>query len=134
MVFEIRDQKLAEKWLSAGLCLFRLNKDLVFLKSFALTELSMPPAGVIGDMAKIILKAGGSLNFIGEEIANKDLNQAIRLYEDNFLGLLAQDPRIESASNAIARLPKEMQNEAVALLISRILKKIEFANGVHISP
>jgi hypothetical protein len=138
---EIRDADAAGRWMAAGMCLIRVGapaaQDVHAVTRQMLVAVSesgaLPPVGVLGDIGK--LASGASLDFSSPLPATQpDVAKAVRAYEDQFLGRLAQDPKIEAIADAIARLPKSMRDDAVALLVSRILHRIAFEGAVSMSP
>lgn len=141
MTLELRDAEAAGRWMAAGVCLMRLGTpgptEISAVTRRLLSAVSeagaLPPIGVLGDVGKLVF--GASLDFSSPLPATQpDVAAAVRAYEDQFLGRLAQDPRIEAVSDAIARLPKSMRDDAVALLVARILGRIGFSDAVSMSP
>lgn len=127
--------------MAAGVCLVRVGgvgpNDVVAMTRQVLVAVSesgaLPPVGVLGDVGKLV--GGASLDFsFPLPVTRPEVGQAVRAYEDQFLGRLAQDSRIESIADAIAKLPRNMRDDAVALLASRILHRIAFEGSVSMSP
>lgn len=138
---ELRDAEAATRWMAAGVCLMRLGapgpSEVSAVTRRLLSAVSesgaLPPIGVLGDVGKLVF--GASLDFSAPLPATQpEVSAAVRAYEDQFLGRLAQDPRIEAVSDAIARLPKSMRDDAVALLVARLLDRIGFSHAVSMSP
>ena len=95
---------------------------------------TLPPVGVIVDVGRL-LECGGSFDATAAMvISHPQLGQAIRGYEEQFLGRLAGDRRFEAAADAIARLSGELRNEGVALLVAQLLQRIHFDHAVAITP
>ncbi len=141
MTLELRDAEAAGRWTAAGLCLIRVGSagatevaSVTRQMLVAVSEAgSLPPVGMLGDIGKLV--GGASLDFSAPLPATQpEISRAVRAYEDQFLGRLAQDPRIEAIADAIAKLPKPMRDDAVALLLARILQRIAFEGAVSMSP
>ena len=138
---EIRDAEQATEWLSAGLCLTRLAQatpdEIPRISRWAFKILSesgtLPPLGTVADIAHIAL--GRPLDFRDSlPGCDPELQAAIRTYEDQFLGRLAADPRLEAVSHAISRLSPQLQADAIPLLVARIIERIRFSERVSMSP
>lgn len=141
MFHEIRDSDIATRWLAAGLCLQRLTAspaDEIPSTSRAAFKLlsesgAIPPAGVLSDVARLL--AGHTLE-VKQELpaAAPELRQAIRHYEDQFLGRLAADPRLDAIADAIAKLPPSRAADAVPLMVGRLMERMGYTGGVSMSP
>jgi hypothetical protein len=138
---ELRDADAAGRWMAAGVCLMRVGStgpnDVSALTRQMLAAVNeagaLPPVGVLGDIGKLV--SGASLDFSAPLPPTRpEIAQAVRAYEDQFLGRLAQDPRIDAIADAVARLPRTMRDDAIALLASRILERIAFEGAVSMSP
>ncbi len=141
MTSELRDRRTAEGWLFAGMCLTRLvpPSEQAFAAASpwlaaAHVELgSLPPPGVVADFGNALL--GGARDLCpARTTADAKLRDAVRLYEDQVLGRLGADPRLDGACDAAARLPDHLKREAVAVLLSSFLSRIDYRAGISLSP
>lgn len=140
-MLEIRDGTEATEWLTAGLCLMRLAEspvdEIPLVSRWAFRILSesgaLPPAGAVSDIGKLFT---GTPLQTKQELPASDvrLKRAIRHYEDQVLGRLAADPRLEAVIDAIANLPPHLQGDAVPLLVQRLIERIQYTGGVSMSP
>jgi hypothetical protein len=139
MPLELRQKGSADDWLCAGLCLMRtqtpsaesLERIAPWIVA-AQSELgSLPPPGIVADIGRLLTT--GAREYAAPPAADLKLRALIRAYEDQLLGRLAADPRLDAASDAIARLPKELQAEAVAVLTAKLLERIRFRSGVSLT-
>lgn len=138
---ELRDRAHAEAWLAAGLCLARLSRpgaeEHARMAPWLLGVLSesgtLPPAGVIADIAHLLL--GRSMRAI-QPLPDIDarLGQVIHAYEDHVLGRLDADPRLDAVLDAITRLPPVHHDRAVVLFSTHILLRMGHDTGVALSP
>jgi hypothetical protein len=138
---ELRDTAAASRWMAAGVCLMRLGPpgpgDVSAVARQLLAAVSessaLPPVGVIGDVGKLI--GGAALDFSAPLPSTlPEVAASVRSYEDQFLGRLAQDPKIDAIADAVAKLPKGIRDDAVALLVARVLARIGFQDSVSMSP
>ncbi|MBT3224171.1 MAG: hypothetical protein HN348_34320, partial [Proteobacteria bacterium] len=137
---EIRHRGQVAGWLSAGLCLTRVERPsasaleeatLWVLGTVSETP-ALPPPGAIADIGKLV--SGSKLNFSGANPPGARLRDALRAYEDQVLGRLANDPRIEAVSDAIARLPARNRGDGIGLFVSQLLQRMNYQGGVLLSP
>jgi hypothetical protein len=143
MTVEIRDRAVAERWLAGGLCLMRLGhptaSELNAASPWLLAALSemaaLPPPGVVTDVGRLLLGGGFELT-AAPPLPSSDvrLRAAVRGYEDQILGRLAADPRLEAATDAVAKLPPSLQPAAVALVVAHLVERLHFQAGAAISP
>ncbi|MCG8417177.1 MAG: hypothetical protein MJE77_04435 [Proteobacteria bacterium] len=138
---ELRDRDEAEAWLAAGLCLARLARasadEFVRISPWLLGALSeagaIPPAGVIADIGHLL--TGRSLGSARPLPAvHPTLRDAVSGYEDHVLGRLEADPRFDAVADAVARLPVERRDAAIALFCVHLLSRISYDAGVAIGP
>ncbi len=141
MTVEIRDSDEATRWMSAGMCLMRLSRptetEVTQIAKRVIRAVSeagaLPPVGVLADVGHLL--SGGALKFEAPlPAADKAVLSAVRSYEDQFLGRLAQDPRLEAIADALMRLPEGSRDDAVALLITRVSERIGYDKAVSMSP
>ncbi|HEY3448386.1 MAG TPA: hypothetical protein VGK67_18660 [Myxococcales bacterium] len=134
---ELRDRTTAEDWLGAGLCLMRLcAPSPTSLEAVAPwivaahSELhTLPPPGFVADLGHAL--SGAALELAGpRSTADAELRGALRLYEDQVLGRLGADPRLDAACDAVARLPADLRPEAVVVLLGNVLSRLEYDAGV----
>lgn len=141
MARELRDRSLAEEWLGAGLCLARLDPPHVGMVeavapwlAAAHSELgALPPAGFVADLGRALVGGARELS-PPRAIASEQLRGALRLYEDQVLGRLQADPRLDAACDAMARLPDNLRREGVAVLLSNLLGRLRYDAGVSFNP
>ncbi len=138
---ELRDHEEAMAWLAAGLTLSRLARpssdEYVQVAPWLLGALSeagaIPPAGVIADIGRLL--TGHSLRGVAPlPTVSPELRDAVSGYEDYVLGRLEADPRMEAICDAIARLPSEQRDAAVALFCVHLLARIQYDRSVAIGP
>lgn len=138
---ELRDHEEAEAWLAAGLCLSRLARvgsgEYVQVAPWLLGALSeagaIPPAGVIADIGRLL--TGHSLRGVEPLPAvSPELRDAVSGYEDYVLGRLEADPRMDAITDAVARLPTEQRDSAVALFCVHLLARIKYDASIAIGP
>jgi hypothetical protein len=135
---ELRDAAVANQWLAAGLCTMRLARpqsdvtaQLVPWIVGVLSESgTVPPVGVIADLGLALL-AGTSLPPRGLPIDDAGLRKAVRMYESDLLGRFQSESRLQSAADAIARLPLELRAEAVSVFLSTVLRRLDY-RGVSV--
>ena len=141
LVRELRDRDVAEAWLAAGIGLSRLTRpdpdELVTLAPWLLGTLSeagnLPPAGVVADIGHLL--TGRSLRAVQPLPAmNAELRDAVSSYEDHLLGRLEADPRMDEVTDAIASLPAEQRDPAIALFCVHLLARIGYDAGVALGP
>src|SRR4051794_38254478 len=103
---EIRDRDEAEVWLGAGLCLGRLGADVAQVASWLVATVSesgtLPPAGIVGDVGELL---GGKQFELGQPLDLPDarLRAAVQSYEEQVLGRLSVEARMEAAIDAVAK-------------------------------
>jgi hypothetical protein len=138
---ELRDRAAAEDWLGAGLCLMRLTSpsptalDTVSpWLTAAHSEIgALPPPGFVADFGQAL--TGGVRDFTPSRASSAaGLRGALRLYEDQVLGRLGADPRLDLACDAMARLSEPLKREAVAVLLSSLLTRVGYDAGVAFNP
>ncbi len=147
VLIEIRKRDEVSTWLAAGLCLSRVGlpapSEIELASAWVLAALSelpsLPPVGVVADVGRLVTGASGDLAAAsvaggGVPAAEPRLKAAVRAYEDQLLGRLGADPRLEAASDAIARLPGTQRPAAVSLLTGYLLERIGYEGGASISP
>lgn len=138
---EIRDPEEASAFLAAGACLARLGttarneQELAPLsrrvQALIVEAGTLPPPGVVADVAHLLL--GGTCTLSkNPPSSSPELNRAIYLYEDRFLARLAEDVRMPSAQDAIAKLSAESKDAAIAVFVARLLARIKYS-GVAVS-
>lgn len=147
---EIRKREEVGQWLTAGLCLVRagaaapatLEAASPWLLA-ALGELpALPPVGVIADLGRLVTGGANELSAVtagaasAVPAADPRLRAAVRAYEDQLLGRLGADPRLEAVADAIARLDTRSRPAAVALLVGYVLERLGATSsaGVSVSP
>lgn len=136
---ELRNREEISQWLTAGLCLVRtgaavpatLEASTPWLLA-ALGELpALPPVGIVADLGRLV--TGGELTASVVPAAEPRLRAAVRAYEDQVLGRLGADPRLEAATDAITRLEGRLRPTAVALLVGDLLERLGLV-GTAVSP
>src|SRR5689334_7995629 len=91
----------------------------------ALDEVAwMPPAGVVVDVGRLLVEGRGRASFVASIVpaGAAQLRAALRVYEDEWLGRLAADARIEAAADAVARLEPEARPRAIAMVVGSVLE------------
>jgi hypothetical protein len=137
MTREIRDRDEAELWLGAGLCVGRLGVDVATVTPWLVATVSesgtLPPAGVVADVGALL---GGKAFELGQpiQVADARLRAAVQSYEEQVLGRLSCEARMEAAVDAVAKLPQELRKDAVALIVGKLVERTRFAGGVAMSP
>jgi hypothetical protein len=139
---ELRDRDQAERWLLGGLGLMRLSTpsadELTRVTPWLLAAVddvpALPPAGVIADLGRLLLGRGLTLAPLHLPTSAEPLRAALRAYEDEWLGRLASDGRVEAAADAVARLPESLRAQAIALIAGSVLERIGFTAGAALSP
>jgi hypothetical protein len=139
-VTDLRTREQAGAWLSAGLCLARVgtpSADWVrrvapWVSAAAAEVPLLPPAGVIADLGDMI--CGSSPSFDGSMAPTPRLREALRAYEDQVLGRLVGERRLEAVVDAVARVGPRNQARAVALFTDLLLTRIGFEGNVAVSP
>jgi hypothetical protein len=138
---ELRDRAAAEAWLAGGLCLMRLlppgadeyMRVAPWLMGVLTEAGAMPPAGVIADIGHLL--GGGSLRTLQPLPALlPGLGSAVHAYEDHVLGRLEADPRLDAVIDAVARLPAQHRDHAVALFVTHVWHRMGGHAGVSVSP
>lgn len=137
---ELRGLERGERWLAAGLLQARVEPLLAtdvddlfaVIGALAIERPELPPAGVIADLRA--LARGASLRpGSAEAPGDLALAEALRRYEDQLLGRLASDPRLEEACAAIARLQPALQPAAIGWFCDRVLALAGYRQGVAVS-
>jgi hypothetical protein len=138
---EIRERDATELWLLAGLGMMRLAapsiEEIARVAPAVLAALDevpwMPPAGVVADVARLL--AGGRASFAAPLVpaGAARLRAALRAYEDEWLGRLAAEARLDAAADAFAALPAELRPRAIAVVVSSVLARTGFAAGAMVS-
>jgi len=139
---ELRDPAALQAWLSAGLCLTRLQRpdaqslgrSAAWVRASLSDAPALPPPGVLADVGRLLERGGQLMAPDGLEVAAPGLRRAMRAYEDHLLGRLAADRRFEAAADAVARLDASLRAEAVALLVDQVLRRIGFDGAVAVTP
>jgi hypothetical protein len=137
MAREIRDRDEAELWLGAGLTVGRLGVDLAAVTPWLVATVSesgmLPPAGVVADVGALL---GGKPFELGQPIHVSDarLRAAVQSYEEQVLGRLSVEARMEAAIDAVAKLPVDLRKDAVALVVGKLVERTRFTGGVAMSP
>jgi FtsH ternary system-like protein len=133
---ELRDRAEAERWLTAGLTLARLPVDLGVLGAWlgaAVSECGgLPPPGVVADVGALLHGRAFELPPLPHVAAR--LRAAVQGYEDQVLGRLATEPRMEAAVDAVAKLPAELRKDAVALFVGKLLDRTGRGGVVALAP
>lgn len=141
-MLELRDRGSAEGWLASGLCLMRLARPsaeaLGATAPWVVSTLSetsvLPPAGVVADVGRLALGATLHGSSAGPPPSSDlRLRAALSSYEDQLLGRLAADPRIDAVCDAVRRLPASLRDPAIALLVAHLLERVGYDAGVAIS-
>jgi len=130
-VVEIRDRALAQRWLAGGLVLERLARPTTasvrevapWLQATLAEVPAIPSAGVVADVGRLL--HGAALD-LGQALVPDDrrLRAALHAYEDQVLGRLAADRRLEAAAHAVARLPPALRPPAVGVTIAAVLGRL----------
>jgi hypothetical protein len=128
---EIRDRALAGRWLAGGLVLERLARpttssvrEVAPWLQATLGEIpAIPSAGMVADLGRLLHGAALDLN---QALAPDDrrLRAALHAYEDQVLGRLAADRRLEAAAHAVARLPAALRPQAVGVTVAALLQRL----------
>jgi hypothetical protein len=142
VTLELRDRDQAERWLLGGLALMRLSTptadELLRVTPWLLALVddvpSLPPAGMIADVGRLLLGRGLTLAPSLVPPGAERLRAALRAYEDEWLGRLAADSRVDAAADAVARLPENLRAQAIALVAGSILDRVGFSAGAAVSP
>ena len=142
MLIELRDRQEAERWLLGGLALMRLAvptaDELALVTPWLLAAVddvpALPPSGVIADLGRLLLGRGLTLVPSLVPAGAERLRAALRAYEDEWLGRLAADARLDAAADAVARLPEKLRAQAIALVAGSLLDRIGFGAGAAVSP
>lgn len=139
---EIRDPEEANAFLLAGACLARLGttarneQDLAPLarrvQALIIEAGALPPPGIVADVAHLLL-GGTCVLSKNPPSPSPELNRAIHLYEDRFLARLAEDVRLPSAQDAIAKLSPESRDAAIAVFTARLLARIKYSGAAAVS-
>jgi hypothetical protein len=132
---EIRTADEVARWLAGGLRLRRMaaatDDDPVAWLAAAAAELpSLPPPGVIADLGALL---GGVRPAPPALPTDDSIRAAVRAYDDDVLGRLAADPRLDDAIAAIAHLPAGARAGAIALVAGGLVQRTGFT-GVSASP
>lgn len=139
----VLDREAATRAISAGLCLSRLlppaetgTRSGPWILATIGERLDIPPPGVIADLGALLFGAslGSPRAAMGVPSDDPALAAALRRYEDSVLGRLSVDGRLASAGFAVARLPKEMHAQAVGILVSGVLSRIDYDAGIEVQP
>lgn len=139
----VLDREAATRAIAAGLCLSRLlppaetgTRSGPWILATIGERLDIPPPGVIADLGALLFGAslGSPRAAMGVPSDDPALAAALRRYEDSVLGRLAVDGRLASAGFAVARLPKEMHAQAVGILVSGVLSRIDYDAGIEVQP
>ena len=131
---ELRTAADVASWLAAGLVLRRMPGDDDHAQAIiaCANELpSLPPAGVIADVAALL--GGARLGLPGAVAADEALRASIRAYDDDVLARLVTTPRFDDVLAAYAHANVRDQPAAVALVVGALCERAGFT-GVSVSP
>jgi hypothetical protein len=134
---ELRTADEVAIWVAAGLRVRRVADrrhddslvDLAILACASELE-TLPPAGVIADLAGLV--AGAELAGAASS-GDAALLGALRTYEDDVLVRLLSSPRFEDARAAFAHVELAARPTAVALLVGALCRRASFV-GTSVSP
>lgn len=93
---------------------------------------AIPPPGAIADLGWLAL--GESVRYGGRHSDPPVLAGSVRTYEDEVLGRLAADPRLEDVRTAIGRLPDADRDRAVARFVVELLGAIDHVPSIALAP
>ena len=138
---EIREREATERRLIGGLALMRLasptTDELGPVTGWLLAALDdlawLPPVGVVADVGHLVADCRSATVPSLAAVGSPRLRAALRAYEDEWLGRLAADARIDAARDAIARLPLELRARAVALVLGSVLERTGFVHGAAVN-
>ena len=129
---EARDK--VDEWVALGLVLQRGAPP-----SAALVELShpcldatleilalCPPLGIVADLGRLLARAPFDIAE-SESVADPELREALDAYEEQVLGRLSADFRLESARDALLRLDPSLRPAAIAVFVEQILGRLRQA-------
>jgi hypothetical protein len=134
-------ERATERWLAVGLCLGRLIRPSAaavdevcpWVRAAVEEAPQLPPVGVIADVGQLL---SGALLDSSRALSPGDpaVERALARYDEQVLGRLAADPRLEAAGDALARLPEHRRPAAVALAVEHILGNLGFDGGAPVRP
>ena len=135
---QIRDPVAARDWLAAGLALVRvgspgppaIRQGTPWLRAMADTSLSLPPAGVLVDLGRLLTQPNARVEHRSVGV----LDKLLRSYEDIVIGRVAIDALRESASDAIHALPPRLRPVAIALFVEQLLDRVGFSGTASLDP
>ncbi len=93
---------------------------------------AIPPPGAIADLGWLAL--GESVRYGGRHSDPPVVAGSVRAYEDEVLGRLAADPRLEDVRTAIGRIPDADRDRAVARFVVELLGAIGHAPSIALAP
>jgi len=152
MIGELRTAAEVASWLAVGLVLRRIGPAEPFAEAggpddraavaraivVCANELpSLPPPGVIADIAMLLTGARLAIDAPGTGLAaagaDGALRAAIRAYDDDVLARLTQTPRFDDVLASYAHAAPDDRAAAVALVVAAVCERAGFA-GVSVSP
>jgi hypothetical protein len=128
-VLRARDE--AENWACATLCLARgveldvsrILEVVPWIEAAAAELAVLPPLGLLADVGRILQEGPFDLS-LSQSLGHPKLRRALLDYEEQLLGRLLADRRIDAARDAFARLPVDVRPSALAIFASQIIGRL----------
>jgi hypothetical protein len=126
----------ARAWVAAGLVLQRgerVDAELIgsvrtFVEAVVDTVALLPPLGVAADLARLLARAPFDIGR-SQAVDDPTLRVALDAYEEQLLGRLAADFRLELARDALLRLPEPTRPAAIGVFVEQVLGRAIAAHG-----
>jgi hypothetical protein len=139
MIEELRSRQEANQWLASGYCLSRwgVNKpeEVAQTATWVVAALAesqaVPPVGVVLDLGHVLF--GRMLEFAVPPVPpHSRLWKALRAFEDQLLGRLALEPRMDALRDALVRLPELQRPVAIGFFVGSLLRRMRYQFGTAI--
>lgn len=126
----------AQGWVAAGLVLQRgerVDPELVgvvrpWIEAVVDTLALLPPLGVAADLARLLVRAPFDIGR-SQRVDDPGLREALDAYEEQLLGRLAADFRLELARDALLRLPEATRPAAIGVFVEQVVARVVGAIG-----
>lgn len=126
----------ARAWVAAGLVLQRgerVDAELIgtvrtWVEAVVDTVALLPPLGVAADLARLVARAPFDIGR-SQGVDDPALRVALDAYEEQLLGRLSADFRLELARDALLRLPEATRPAAIGVFVEQVLARVIAALG-----
>jgi hypothetical protein len=126
----------ARAWVAAGLVLQRgerVDAELIgtvraWIEAVVDTVALLPPLGVAADLARLLARAPFDIGR-SQSVDDPTLRSALDAYEEQLLGRLSADFRLELARDALLRLPEATRPAAIGVFVEQVLGRVTAAHG-----